>query len=123
LDGATNFGSWKAKILFFLDENEIQKYVKEKISEPESDEEKSKHKRNEAKTKRILIDYVRDHLIPQISKLKNSKDMFDSSMGLFESKNTSRKLASRNQLHCIMMSKAYSIATYFRKVSQLIDQI
>jgi hypothetical protein len=56
LDGATNFRSWKARILFVLDENEIQKYVKEKISEPESDEEKAKHKRNEAKTKRILID-------------------------------------------------------------------
>jgi hypothetical protein len=105
LDGATNFRSWKARILFVLDENEIQKYVKEKISEPESDEEKAKHKRNEAKTKIILIDSVRDHLIPHIAELKTAKEMFDALVGLFEGKNTSRKLALRNQLRCIMMSK------------------
>jgi hypothetical protein len=49
--------------------------------------------------------------------------MFDSLVGLFESKNTSNKLALRNKLHCIMMTKLDSIATYFMKVSQLRDQI
>jgi hypothetical protein len=43
--------------------------------------------------------------------------MFDSLVGLFESKNT------KNKLHCIMMTKSNSIATYFMKVSQLRDQI
>ena len=43
--------------------------------------------------------------------------MFDSLVGLFESKNT------RNKLHCITMTKSDSIATYFMKVSQLRDQI
>jgi hypothetical protein len=56
----------QTRILFILDENEIQKYVKQNVSEPTSDEEKAKHKKNEAKTKRILIDSVRDHLIPHI---------------------------------------------------------
>jgi hypothetical protein len=40
LDGTTNFKSWQTKILFILDENEIQKYVKQNVSEPASDEEK-----------------------------------------------------------------------------------
>jgi hypothetical protein len=33
LDGATNFRSWKTKILLILDENEIQNDVKENVSE------------------------------------------------------------------------------------------
>jgi hypothetical protein len=68
-----------------------------------------KHKRNEAKTKRILIDSVRDHLIPHITELKTAKEMFDALVGLFESKNTSRNLALRNQLCCIMMRKSYLV--------------
>jgi len=113
----TKFWSWKAKILFVLVENEIQKYVKEKISELESDEEKAKHQKNEAKTKIILIDSVRNHLIPHIVELKTAKEMFDAFVGLFESKNTSKKLALRNQLRCIMMSKSDLVATYYMKVS------
>jgi hypothetical protein len=70
-----------------------------------------------------LINFVRDHLIPHIFELKIAKEMFDAFVGLFESENTSRKLSLRNQLHCIMMSKSDSIATYFTKVSQLRDQL
>jgi len=49
--------------------------------------------------------------------------MFDTLVGLFKINNTRRKLASRNQLCCIMMAKSYSVATYFVKLSQLRDQI
>jgi hypothetical protein len=123
LDGATNFKSWKTRILFILDENEIQNYIKQNVSEPESVEEKARHKKNEAKAKRILIDSVKYHLIPHIVELKTAKEMFDALVGLFERKNTSRKLALRNQLCCIMMTKSDSVATYFMKVSQLRDQL
>jgi hypothetical protein len=41
LDGATNFRSWKNRILFILDENEIHNYVKEDVLEPASAKEKS----------------------------------------------------------------------------------
>jgi len=70
-----------------------------------------------------MIDSVRDHLIPHIVELKTAKEMFDALVGLFERKNTSTKLALRNQLCCIIMSKSNSIATSFMKVSQLRDQL
>jgi len=47
LDGATNFKSWNTRILFILDENEIQNYIKQNVSEPKSVEEKVRHKKNE----------------------------------------------------------------------------
>lgn len=123
LDGAAKFRSWKTRILLILEENEIQNYVKENVPEPEDNEEKAKHKKNEAKANRILIDSVKDHLIPHISELKDAKKMFDTLLGLFKSKNTSRKLALRNQLRCITMTKSDSVAIYFMKISQLKDQL
>ena len=35
LDGATNFISWKPRVLFILEENDLLKFVNEKVSEPE----------------------------------------------------------------------------------------
>ena len=87
LDGATNFKSWKNRILFILDENEIQNYIKQNVSKPESAEEKARHKKSEAKAKRILIDSVKDHLIPHIAELKTSKEMYGALVGFLKSKN------------------------------------
>jgi hypothetical protein len=74
LVGATNFGSWKTRILFMLDGNKIQNYVKEYVSEPKSAKEKARHKKNEAKAKRILIDSIKYHLIPHIADLKTCQE-------------------------------------------------
>ena len=123
LDGASNLISQKTRILFVLEENEIQNYVKKDISKLEDEGEKAKYKKNEAKEKRILIDSVKDLLIHHISQLQTAKAMYDSLVGLFESKTTSRRLALRNQLCCMKMTNLDSVATYFMQVSQLRDQL
>ena len=117
LDSTSNFRSWKIKLLFILDENEIQDYVKKDVTETKDVEEKAKYKKNEAKAKRILIDSVKDHLIPHIVELKTSKAKYDALVGLFERKTTSRRLALRNQLRCMKMANSNFVATYFMKVS------
>lgn len=40
---------------------------------------------NEDKAKRIILDSLKDHLIPHIAKKKTAKDMFEVLVGLFES--------------------------------------
>jgi len=85
----------------------------------EIDEDKDRHKKNEGNAKRILIDFIKYHLIPHIVELKIVKEMFDALVGLLERK----KLALINYLRCIMMTKSDLVATYFMKVSQLIDQL
>ena len=66
---------------------------------PEGDEVKALHKRNLVKAKRIIIDSIKDHLIPQVSSLNTPKEMFDSLTKLFEGKNINRKMTLRNQLN------------------------
>ena len=88
----------KTRILFILDEIEIHNYVKEGVKELENAKEKAKYKKNEAKAKRISIDSVKDHFITCVAELKTAKAMLDALIGLFESKNTNRKLALRNEL-------------------------
>jgi hypothetical protein len=101
LDGATNFQAWKARILFLLEE-----YVEMVIPDPKDAQELAAHKKREVKAKRVLLDSVKDHLIPHISKKKTAKDMYDALLGLYQSRNASRKLILRHQLQSVEMSKS-----------------
>ena len=53
-------------------------YINEEVLVAEGDEVKALHKKNLVKAKRIIVDSIKDHLIPQVSSLKTPKEMFDS---------------------------------------------
>ena len=87
LEGADNFLAWKYRISLVLEENELDTYINEEVPVSEGDEAKALHKKNLVKGKRIIVDSIKDHLIPHVSSLKTPKEMFDSLTKLFEGKN------------------------------------
>jgi hypothetical protein len=105
LNGEDKFRSWKHRVLLILEDNEILDHVKKLLPEPKEEEANTNFKRNEVKAKRILTDSIKDHLIPNVSKLNTSKEMFDALTRLYERKNTSRKLTLRHQLRNVTMNK------------------
>ena len=78
LEGISNFRSWKSKMLMLLNEQDLKDHVLKDIPEPEVARDKSKHKKNEVVAMRILMDSVRDHLVPIISNQESAKKMYDS---------------------------------------------
>jgi hypothetical protein len=66
LEGATNFQAWKARILFLLEENDLKEYVEMVILDPKDAHEVVAHKKREVKAKRMLLEFVKDYLIPHI---------------------------------------------------------
>ena len=81
------FREWKYRILLILKENELDSYISGEVPVLEGYEAKAIHKRKLFMAKRIIVDSIKDHLIPQVSSLKTPKDMFDSITMLFEGKN------------------------------------
>jgi hypothetical protein len=71
----------------------------------------------------IIIYSVRDHLIPHISNLKTTKQMYDALKKLFERKNTNKALALRHQLHNLKMTKYDTVSTFFMKISKVRGQL
>ena len=59
-------------------------YISEEVSVPEGDKGKALHKKRMVMEKRIIADFIKDHLIPQVSSLKTPKAMFDALTKLFE---------------------------------------
>jgi hypothetical protein len=121
LDGEDNFISWKHIIQLILEENELLDHIKKMLSEPKDEEAREKFKKNEVKDKRILTESIKDHLIPNVSELKTTKDMFDSLTRLYEINNTSQKITLRHQLRNVTMNKLETIANFFTRISQIKD--
>jgi hypothetical protein len=81
------------------------------------------HEVKEAKTQRIILDGVKDHLIPHLGEKKTTKEMWDALKGLYEAKNENWKMALQDKLHRARMVKGESVATYFTRVSQVKDEL
>ena len=98
LDGDINFISWKSRVLLILEENYLLNLFNEKVPEPEVEEDKSHWRKSDARARRILVDSVRDHLVPQILQKKTTRKMFKTLKRLFEHNIINVTLKLRNQL-------------------------
>ena len=56
-------------------ENDLDKYIKGEVAEPKEDEAKEKHKMDPIREMRIIVNSIKDHLIPQVSSKETSKEM------------------------------------------------
>ena len=66
LEGDDKFRAWKYMISLVLEENELDSYIHEEVLVPDGDEAKALHKKNMVMEKRIIVDSIKDHLIPRV---------------------------------------------------------
>ena len=72
---------------------------------------------------KIIIDSIKDHILPSISSLKSAFEMFSTIRDTFEINNTSRLLTLKQDLLYIKMNNGESITSYFLRISELKDQL
>ena len=84
--------------MLILEEHDLEGYIKDEAKEKQGDEAKAKHKKDMIKSKRIITDSTKDHLIPQVSSKNTPKEMFDALIGLFEGKTINKRMTLRNHV-------------------------
>ena len=67
LDGASNFFIWKARILTVLDKNCIKDYALKTVVVLVDADSLNKYEEARAKAKCMILDRVKDHVIPHIA--------------------------------------------------------
>jgi esterase/lipase len=82
-----NFCAWKYRIGLILEENDLERFIKEEVLELADAVEKAKHQNETIRAKIIIANSIKDHLIPQVSSKKTPKEMFDALTRLYEGKN------------------------------------
>ena len=97
----------------------MENFVKEVVAKPEEDEAKTRFRKNIIRAKRIIVDSIKDHLIPHVSSLDTLKEIFEALTRLFEGKNINRKMTLKTQLKNVKMQKFETIHFYFTRVSRI----
>jgi hypothetical protein len=108
IDGASKFRAWKTRIDLILAKNKVLDIVKGNIVKPEFEKEEEKEPQNvEAMEKfkdvdinatSIIVDSIKEHLIPYISHLDSSKKMYDALTNLFSVRNIRQVMSLKNEL-------------------------
>ena len=83
LDGASNFGVWKARLSLLLEENRIKNYATAGLAVPTEATQLATYKKEDAKVRRIILDGVKDHIVPHILELNTIKKMWDVILNLY----------------------------------------
>jgi hypothetical protein len=120
LDGISKYLQWKVRLSVVLKENKIYNYVNYVVAPPTTDPiALDLHEVKEAKSQRIILDGVKDHLIPHLANKNTAKEMWDALKNLFEVKNENRKMVLKAKLHDTKMGKEESVSSYLTWVAQV----
>lgn len=101
MEGARNFSSWKIRIIALLEELELESFIEQDLKMPE----RTTWNRRNRKAKKIIIDAVRDHILPSIARLKTAYEVFKPIKDTFETNNASGILTLKQQLMNINIKK------------------
>ena len=102
--------------MLYLEENEVKDFAFTTVVVPDDATQLAAWKRNDVKAQKILMDFVKNHLVSYLSKSETAKLMFDSLKKLFERDSASRMISLR-------MNRSESIASYFMRVANLRDPL
>jgi hypothetical protein len=71
----------------------------------------------------MMLDAIKDHMIPHVSKKKTTKEMFDALISLYQSQNINMKMILWNKLISIVMTRSDTITSYLMKITHIHDQL
>jgi hypothetical protein len=105
LEGVDNFRAWKYSIVVILEENDLARFIKENVPKHIDATTKAKYQKDMVRAKRIIVDSIKDHLIPQVASKDTLEEIIDSLSRLYEGRNINRKMNLRTQLKNTKMQK------------------
>ena len=97
LVGSSNFSAWKKRTILNLIEDEVMDYIEGSIVPPSKEDAPAhvKYMKGEIRAKRILIESIKDSLIPYVSKLKSAKEIYKKLVELFSMSTTGEEISLR----------------------------
>ena len=113
----------KVRITVVLKEWKIWNFANTKMTKPTDNDELEEHEALKPRAQRVILDEVKDHLIPHLAEKKTANDMWDTLKQLFEAKNENWKMALKDKLHNVKMTKDESVTSYLTRVAQVKDEL
>ena len=86
LDGLSKFSVWKARILIVLEAYNLRDHAEQTLATPTDPDLLRKHKEAAGHAKRLIMDGIKDHIVPHLAEKKTTNDMWKAFTSLYEGK-------------------------------------
>jgi hypothetical protein len=117
LQGVQNFVTWKERVAMVLDVNDVLDHVDDKVATPTDATALVTWKKGEAKAKSILVDGVKDHIIPHLTGKMSAQETWAALNDLYQSKNENRVMVLRERLRSTKMAKGEGVVHYLTRLT------
>ena len=105
LEGTSNYVIWKSMIEFLLDEHDLKALIDNAVAEPLDTTHLRQFKNNMARAKRLILDGVKDHIIPRIVAKTTAREMWVGMEKLYQGSSEQRKMYLEEKMWNIRMKK------------------
>ena len=123
LDGHVNFSAWKERIKCVFEESEVWDIVEKQPTIPTDVTLLAEFKKLNAKAKRLILDGIRDHIIPHVRGKDYAHEMWATLISLYQSSNENRKMVLREKLKTIKMTKSEGVVAYLTRINNVSDEL
>ena len=127
LDGILNFSPWKERIKLLLREMELWHIVygtqAKPVVVPTTAAELAEYERCNITTMRVILDAVKDHIVPHVSRKDHAFEMWEALTKLYQSTNENKKMVLKEKLRCVKMIESESVTSYLTRVTQIQNEL
>ena len=85
--------------------------------------DKTTFMKRDVRERRVILDAMKDHVIPHISAKDHAFQMWTALANLYQSSNENRKMVLREKLKSVLMDKGEGMASYLTKIIQVRDEL
>ena len=123
LEGLSNFSVWKARILIVLEAYGLRDHAEQSLATPTDADLLRKHKEVAGHAKRLIMDSIKDHIVPHIVEKRTTNEMWKALTSLYEGKSVQRKMLLEAQMRSFMMTKGEDIEHFLLRLQSIRDQL
>ena len=76
LDGLSNFSIWKTRIPIVLEAYNLRDHAEQTLATPTDPDLLRKHKEAAGHDKQLIMDGIKDHIVPHIAEKKTANEMW-----------------------------------------------
>lgn len=106
-----------------LDRYCIKQFALKTIAIPVDPVENEKYKKAMAREKCIILDGVKDHVVPHIAKKDTANEMWEALKKLYHQTSVQRKMLLENQLRSYQMQKGEQIDVFLGGLKEIRDKL
>ena len=106
-----------------LEENDVKQFIELESRQPTVEPQKSIQSKGNKKAIQIILDRVKNEIVPMLTKHQTIFDMMNALLNAYEVNNATRVLTLKRQLNHIQIKKGELMNSYFLRVADIRDEL